>query len=268
MTDRPSPTIEDVFCKLDGWRHLPAYRLEPTLAPFFGLFLSDILRARLGIETHSTIIPEFPLRKDSLPKSANSETKNDDTSEEEETDNLSVNVDFVAFSPSLESVYFVELKTDTFSINDGQIDYLKRARKVNFSSLLSGINKICKTTNRKQKYIHLLHDLEAIGLISFRNIEKEKLYEKTFPKGKPGWSKVFGSGPTLVKPPSERCVIYITPNGKTEKLREAEFQEISFCEIADIVQTHGAFGCMFANYLRKWKAKAGSENPSNVRVHK
>ena len=38
MTGRNPPALDDIFRTLDRWRHLPAYRLEPTLAPFFGSF--------------------------------------------------------------------------------------------------------------------------------------------------------------------------------------------------------------------------------------
>ena len=49
MSANESRTIADVFNLLDRWRHLPAYRLEPRVAPFFALFLRDV--------------PERPLRR-------------------------------------------------------------------------------------------------------------------------------------------------------------------------------------------------------------
>ena len=62
MPANQSRTIADVFNLLDRWRHLPAYRLEPRVAPFFALFLRDVLSTRFGIQLHDIVIPEFPLR--------------------------------------------------------------------------------------------------------------------------------------------------------------------------------------------------------------
>ena len=42
--------IEQVFELLDRWRHLPAYRLEPRIDVFLGLYLRDVLTARIGSE--------------------------------------------------------------------------------------------------------------------------------------------------------------------------------------------------------------------------
>ena len=265
MTDQNLPVLKDVFRTLDCWWHLPAYRLEPALQPFFGLFLRDILRECLEIDTHPAIIPEFPLRKDSLPKCATSVIENGHDSEKEEKTNLSVNVDFLAFSPSLESAHFVELKSDSGSINDGQINYLKRAKEANFYDLLKGVCEICKTTNQKQKYVHLLHHLEEIGLICFPAAQKENLYKRTFPKCVSGWSKAFDCGPHIKISPSSRSVIYITPTGNTDKLCKAGFREISFQEIADVVQKREDFGQMFACYLRMWTGKAGTKDPRDIR---
>ena len=69
---------------MNAWRHLPGYRLEGRLAPFFELFLLDVLGECLDVELHPVVIPEFPLRKGTLDGNNGS--------------NQSYNVDYVAFS--------------------------------------------------------------------------------------------------------------------------------------------------------------------------
>ncbi len=83
MTNQP-PALEDVFRTLDRWRHLPAYRLEPNLAPFFGLFLRDILRETVcpTIDEGSAVIPEFPLHIETLDE-ARGKRKKDQTKNRE-----------------------------------------------------------------------------------------------------------------------------------------------------------------------------------------
>ena len=61
MSDTGCKTIEDLFARLDEWRHLPFYRLEPRTAPFFALFLRDVLHQHFNVEMHEVVIPEFPL---------------------------------------------------------------------------------------------------------------------------------------------------------------------------------------------------------------
>ena len=61
-----SRTVAHLFNILDSWRHLPGYRLEGRLAPFFELFLLDMLGKCLDVELHPVVIPEFPLRKGTL----------------------------------------------------------------------------------------------------------------------------------------------------------------------------------------------------------
>ena len=57
MANNYAPTVADVFGLLDEWRHLPAYGLETRVAPFFALFLREVLSARFGVELHSSRDP-------------------------------------------------------------------------------------------------------------------------------------------------------------------------------------------------------------------
>ena len=260
MTDRP-PALEDVFRTLDRWRHLPAYRLEPNLAPFFGLFLRDILHRCMETETHPIIIPEFPLHKGVLLKENCTKADEGSALEEGKDNNLSFNVDYIVFSRSLEKVYFVELKTDSASIRSKQIKYLKKAKCTNFDDILKGITKICETTAHKQKYIHLLHHLGAIGLVTFQGDKKEKLYEMTFPKVRSGWTNTFQYKLSPITCSLETEIVYITPTGNDEILNGTGFKKIGFRDVIAAVKGRGDLGRLFACYLDEWIEPAGIRDP-------
>ena len=134
MTVNESPTVGDVFELLNRWRHLPFYSLETRAAPFFALFLRDVLQAKFGTEIHETVIPEFPLRIGTL---------------HDDERNLSKNVDYVAFSKDERTVYLVELKTDMDSKRDEQDDYLSKARdEIEFGRLVEGVRLSARTVTR------------------------------------------------------------------------------------------------------------------------
>ena len=241
MTDSNTPTVSDVFKLLNRWRHLPGYPLEGRSAPFFALFLRDILRDRFG-EMHDVVIPEFPLRQGTLDSGDS---------------NLSYNVDYVAFSKDKGTAYLVELKTDMDSKRPKQEEYLCKARKVPFSSLVEGVRELAKGSDKKQKYVHLLHRLSEAELVS----KCDELYGKSFPKCVPGWTKA------IKKLQFERkCwktkVVFIQP--EKGKSASCAFEYIYFGEVANIVKQHGDLGSTFAKFLKQWIEEPGSVDPKTL----
>ena len=246
MERKESPAISDVFGLLNSWRNLPSYKLELRTAPYFAIFLQDILSVSLGREIHPVVIPEFPLR---LGGSKNCKTS-------KAGENQSKNVDYVAFSENMDVFYLVELKTDMGSIVREQEDYLLEARSGCFRQLLRGVVEISKHSTSKNKYVHLLHQLSRLGLISI----PDQLYEKSFPTPKAGWSKVLckiSEEMESMEYQPQVEVVYIQPReGKAKE----EFEYIYFNQVADIVQTRSDLGAIFANYLRQWTTDAGSNH--------
>lgn len=138
-------TINELFNLLDEQRHLPDYRLEPRVSPFFELFLPEVLEKHLGA-VRLPIIPEFPLKKSN--------------------NNQSNKVDFFALSEDGQSAYLIELKTDMNSLSPSQGDYLTKATKKSIVQLIKEIEQIssCSRGNSRRKYDHLRKQLDELKL--------------------------------------------------------------------------------------------------------
>ena len=260
MESDTSQTIADAFRLMDDWRHLPAYRLQARADPFFALYLRDVLSQHLNLELHPVVIPEFPLRAGSLY----GEDKLARLREKKGTaprDNQSYNVDYVAFSHDCETAFLVELKTDMSSIDYAQECYLRCARDRNLGPLVEGVVTICKDSRKRRKYVHLLHLLANLGLVSIE--EREALYRKTFPTPQSGWSNVFDCVKATVDG-KLKCtqIIYIQPRESKKPKKDLEY--IYFDDVADIVQPLGDLGRIFADYLRQWKCDPGKREPRDM----
>ena len=241
-----SRTVAQMFNILDAWRHLPGYRLEGRLAPFFELFLQDVLGECLKDELHPAglhpvVIPEFPLRKGTL------DSDNDS--------NQSYNVDYVAFSKNRQKVFLVELKTDMGSRRPEQDEYLLDARQKPFRCFVLGTMQLARASKQKPKYLHLMHLLSNLELVSIENAAN--LYHRTYPKPRSGWNKAF-DGVQLVgsweSEDTKSKVVYIQPECKRDDPDHGT-RYIGFSEVADTVQQRGKLGYLFANYLRQWTCR-------------
>ena len=230
MENPQSRTIADVFNILDCWRHLPKYRLEPQLAPFFALFLPDILSAKFKVQIHPIVIPEFPLRIRTLKENASCASKSCKLKSSNAGDNQSYNVDYVAFSRDQSASFLVELKSDLGSVVPGQKCYLKQAVATGIGPLIDGIDKIQEASDKKGKYKHLRHRILELDL-----------------KGRK----------------SKDSVVYIQPE-RDDKNYEECFEYIYFNDVANVVQGCSELGAIFANYLRQWTAPAGERNPEDI----
>ena len=264
MANNYAPTVADAFGLLDGWRHLPAYGLETRAAPFFALFLREVLSTKLGVELHSVVIPEFPLRIGTL-NGENGTGSKQGSDRSKQGLNQSYNVDYVVFSQEGRTAYLVELKTDMGSLREDQYQYLIKARDVGVEKLVSGIKLLAKVSDKKPKYVHLLHLLSKTGVILIP--DDTSLYENSFPKAKRGWRAALEKVEVIANDKFAKPeIVFIQPtvNGDSGD-DQHKFVYIDFNEVADIVQRHGDLGCIFANYLRQWTCPAGSRDPRGPR---
>lgn len=142
--------IDELFGKLDRWRHFPAYQLERRADIFFSLYLPEILKLRFG-RVPKAIIPEFPVRKGTIDPTSNS--------------NQPFRIDYLAVMQDPLELIFVELKTDPASRNDDQDKYLLAAQEKGMPALLRGLLSIREATSAQGKYDQLLTELSDAGLI-------------------------------------------------------------------------------------------------------
>ena len=250
--------MNDIFDLLDRRRHLPGYRLEERLSPFFEFFLIDILSRHFPkVNLHPIFIPEFPVRKHTI-YSYHKAAKSDVSSLTSSDNNRHYNIDFVAFSRDCRQVFLIELKTDMGMRNVKQDCYLRYVRKTPIDLLLSNVTDLAKSSKKRSKYVHLLHLLEQLKLVHIPNTDL--LYEKTFPVPTSGWTKTFedvkfSSDYSFV----ESKLVYIQPESNDDENPNIHY--ISFCEVAKSIHGFGNLGQLFSEYLGRWTDKPGRETP-------
>ena len=244
------PTISDLFCLLDKWRHLPNYQLERRADAFFALFLPEVLKKKCGIKIkQQLLIPEFPIDKN----------KNDRGHKQ---------VDYFALSEDGRKGILVELKTDSASKNKKQEEMLRRvASEKSLKCLLEDVIEIAQykkgdSRQRRQKYVHLLLHLRSLGLVTFDS----DLCDLAFSEN----STSIGEKLSTVRPTECVCkdkpclkVVYIQPD---QCLDEDGGIVIDFKTFAKTIEKGESKGIrrMFACYLKEWVAAAESRKPGNL----
>ena len=230
--------IAQLFDRMDSWRHLPKYQLERRADLFFSLYLPEVLTERLGIPFITDLIPEFPLRKQTLGRTDHGDA--------------TYNVDYLALSASLDQAILVELKTDERSRQKEQDEYLAAAQRVGLPALLSGLIETFRAkgmeSDIRHKYYRLLGTLDRIGILgipqSLRDImQKDRLQ---------GLTKA--SYDVKITCPTQQChVVYVQPNGEGPDI-------ISFDDFRAVVARHpDAVSARFAQSLEEWaKIPAGT----------
>ncbi|MCY4580964.1 MAG: hypothetical protein OXD31_18205 [Chloroflexi bacterium] len=243
MTTHPS--MNDLFGLLDKWRHFPAFPLEPRSEVLFALFLPTIMESCIGVKINPLVIPQFPLKK--------------------EGNNQSNNVDFFALSEDGKCGYLIELKTDMRSRRGNQDKYLDKAIEKNLHAKLCDYKKILKSATddkyARQKYYHMSKSLSRLRLIELPS----ELESTIYPHMSGGVDrfrvrKLIDDICILKSPLLE--VVYVQPyQSKEDKCDDNRFHYIYFDELANIVETHGDMGGLFAGYLRKWTTDPATHPP-------
>ncbi len=139
------PTIDDVFNKLDEWRHYAGFPLEARAHPYFGLFLVEVFAEHLEVPVKPTIIPEIPY----LMNDSNSQ---------------SPKVDFLALSSDCKCAYLIEVKTDMNYLDQNQGDKLATAAANGINHIMGNIRRAANPTKKssRMKYQCLLNALDNL----------------------------------------------------------------------------------------------------------
>lgn len=214
--------VNKIFDLLDDWRKLPGYQLERRADIFFGLHLELIMEKILGVRI-DMIIPEFPIRKDSLSHHAKFNAK------PLKRPNQSFQIDYLCYSKNpYPRVYFVELKTEVNSRNEKQDWYLENAQKIKLNGILEGFKRIYYATNKKGKvkYNHLLDKIVDVKWINMN-------------------SKSFDILDINIEP----VIIYIQPTSKKIDDTIITFDKI----IEKLKDINDPLTIRFLESLEKWK---------------
>jgi len=238
--------IDLMFDRLTDWRHLPDYQLERRADIFFACYLPDVLGDRGNI--HKTIIPEFPMRIGTLY-------------EGDRRGNLSVKMDYLAATDDLTKVFFIELKTDSKSINVDQCrNMIWAAERIGMKKLIDGILILFRETIEKRKYYRLLEMLESHKLIEIPESIKEMMKSERLN----GINRLLTNADIMnvdrwyiSKDLKEYEVCYILPR-RSEKLSSisSKIRQITFSEFAKVVASkNDDFSMKFASALKIWEER-------------
>ena len=147
----PSPRFNDIFDNLDRWRHFPAYQLERRADIFCSIYLPGFIEQQLGGSVRS-IIPEFPIHIGTIRPENNSGHR-------------SYKIDYLIRMAGNETVYFLELKTDTNSRSEAQVEMMEVARAANIPKLLKGVLDCYAASDDQPKYRCLMDELNHAGFV-------------------------------------------------------------------------------------------------------
>ena len=235
--------LEPIFQRLDRWRHLPAYRLEPRVDVLLSLYLHGILEERTGLALAETVLPELPLRLGTL------------WGEDTRGANQSVKVDFALFARDRSVAYLVEVKTDQASRREAQDAYLEEAARLDFREIVDGILRISLATasSNIRKYVHLLAALEALGFVRC----PAALRAHAYPQVRRGVTQALrqvenrtAAGQTRVE------VVYVQPIG------DPAVNSIGFDALGAYARRQeDGIGPILAGYLERWTDEAGAVDP-------
>lgn len=191
------------------------------------------------------VIPEFPIRYGTL----GSKTGNG-------RGNQSFNVDFSVWDRERRRVFLVELKTDMGSLSPDQLKRMVQARDHdNFNDFVDGIIRIALATKERRKYAQLIWRLHEVGAMcvpcGFRKLRMEG--------DRPG----LGAGGVLKDCRAtgtyvDSELVLVSP---CTSAASKCFHCIDFCQYADAIQGTGELENTLAEYVRRWRGRAGRTNP-------
>jgi len=234
--------INDIFNRMDKWRHLPGWQLERRADLFFSFYLKEVLEKNINpsIKVKDIIIPEFPL----LITPENNEEQTNRTNK----------VDYAVFSDEDEpKCYLIELKTDMKSIDPEQLEYLEKAEKKDLCTLVSELKTVFQHTDEKRKYLNLFDSLHQVGLVKCKSQQNQKYGT---------WDQVFKD----IQIPNNKnkpTIVYIQPRPDGGNVKKPKsFETITFIEFANALPKHNdSFTKRFHQSLTKWaEVKAGDSD--------
>lgn len=238
-SDATTASVDRVFDLLDRWRHFPCYQLERRADIFFAAYLPNLMEELLQTQLDPSVIPEFPLKKASS--------------------NQSRKVDYCLVRADRGRVYFLELKTDSASLNAPQHAYLRLAQENGFRSALDGLVQILGTTEERPKYLHLCSALADLGFLRIPSEGTNHLA---------GARRGLRSGSPTVPQPTDQVeaieIVYLQPRHLSEPSLTPGVRTFSLGDAARVLRSKvpgDALAQRFAQSLDEWTDDAGLAPP-------
>jgi len=269
--------LNELFANMDKWRHFPKYQLERHIDGFFALYLPEIVEEYLqekgkNIKVDTNVIPEMPINKSIIKPERRDEDSN----------NQSENVDFLLFGRETENLkyaFFIELKTDMFSIRESQIQTLGKISWLKFIEVIQGLFDVALASNKKRKYYHLLYGLQKANIFKSINSNQPREIRKAIEEIK---RKNIGfiEGKDILPQ-----IIFVLPKTPDEEDKEMKWIKkyikkslidepliIDFKFISDVLKgpnyKDDVVARLFSTCLEWWQGKAGSDNLLSVEEHR
>ncbi|HUW82123.1 MAG TPA: hypothetical protein VMZ31_04905 [Phycisphaerae bacterium] len=219
--------IDQLFDRMDAWRHLPNYQLERRADLFFSLYLPRVLEAKLGFPVRTALVPELPVRIGTIyPRIPI---------------NKSFKIDYLALSTDGAEAVFVELKTEESSRRPKQDSYLAAARDVGLVRLLEGLLDIFGATSAKRKYFCLFERLAGMDLLEIPVAFREIMTRPNLQ----GANEASRSIRVTARVTRHR-IVYVQPNGSGDDI-------VSFHDFRAIVEQYDdPVSQRFAKSLAEW----------------
>ncbi len=158
-------SINEIFKRLDEWAGFPKYALERRLDIFLTPFLVEFFETRPGAHGDVTLVaPEFPILSE-IQKLVGDGGR--PAAQLSGVDARTVNVDYLLHRAGRDAAWlFVELKTDSNSIDDHQMERYQAARKVGMRDLCRHIKELVQERTGKDfrpKYQRVLDAVARSG---------------------------------------------------------------------------------------------------------
>lgn len=133
--------FKEILMNLTTWKRLPKYEFERRFDALFAPFITEVLSTHLNGKV-TIITPEFPLKQ-----------------EDSNRTNCADYLCMISYGDASPLWLLVELKTDSDSMSQDQIECYLRAKAKGFQQLLSDLKAVAEVSNSREKYAKLLASL-------------------------------------------------------------------------------------------------------------
>jgi hypothetical protein len=268
MSDKSG--LEQLLDQLDHWRNFAAYKLEQRIDPLIGMCLPDILEGRFKRPICKNIIPEFPFPTERLlPKYKKDGSLRCDR------------IDYAGFCSESKTLYLIELKTDSTSVSEKQIDKLLQLAENSKCPKYVGqwielIAEVAVASDKPRKYIPILNEILKWRLITCIEGVVSSAIESAVNNNRSNLNAAlrnlkpdnFCDGvtivPVLIAP--KLCIENIKSAEKNltdEERRLNKIELITLGEAAAALSGNDDLQKHLKDKLKKWNAPATSNNPES-----